>query len=151
MRFVPEVAAPAQVFANYNTSATILVLIRIEGGTWRVWGLGNGMPAAKDILGEEFVRAQQFVAGGGTALVLEWLTRIAEPDPPVALIWGCLDDPLRLAMAQSWLLETGNVTADDPLRDAQAEQLSARDNHHPLPSSVVARTDLISDAVSYNL
>lgn len=50
MRFIPEVAANAQVFAPYNTPATILVLIRIQDGTWRVWGLGYGMPAARDIL-----------------------------------------------------------------------------------------------------
>jgi hypothetical protein len=35
-------------------------------------------------------------------------------------------------MAQSWLLGTGQVTADDPHRDAQAEQLSARKGTHPL-------------------
>lgn len=51
MRFIPEVAANAQVFAPYNTPATILVLIRIQDGTWRVWGLGYGMPSATDILG----------------------------------------------------------------------------------------------------
>ncbi|HEY2296142.1 MAG TPA: hypothetical protein VGH43_00325 [Jatrophihabitans sp.] len=132
MRFVPEVAATAQVFAAYPTSATILTLVRIEDGTWRAWGLGPGMPAASDILGEEFARAQQFVPGGGTALVFEWLTRIAEPDPPVDLIWGSLDDPLRLAMAQSWLLGTEQVAADDSHRDAEAAQLSARESSHPL-------------------
>ncbi len=132
MRFVPEVATTAQVFSSYVTPATILVLVKIQDGTWRVWGLGNGMPAARDILGEEFARAQQFVVGGGTALVCEWLTRIAEAEPPVGLIWGSLDDPLRLCMAQSWLLLTGEVTADDPRRDAHAEQLSARESTHPL-------------------
>jgi predicted nucleic acid-binding protein len=132
MRFVPEVATAAQVFSTYFTSATILVLVKIEDGTWRVWGLGDGMPAARDILGEEFARAQQFVVGGGTALVFEWLTRIAETNPPVELIWGSLDDPLRLCMAQSWLLGTGEITADHPQRDAQAEQLAARKSTHPL-------------------
>ena len=44
MRFVPEAAATAQVFATYPTSATILTLVRVEDGTWRVWGLGPGMP-----------------------------------------------------------------------------------------------------------
>lgn len=52
MRFVPEVAASAQVFSAYITTVTILVLIKIEDGTWRVWGLGSGMPAARAILGE---------------------------------------------------------------------------------------------------
>jgi predicted nucleic acid-binding protein len=131
MRFVPEVATTAQVFAAYPTSATMLTLVRIEDGTWRVWGLGSGMPAARDILGEKFARAQHFNAGGGTALVFEWLTRIAEPEPPVELIWGSLDHPLRLAMAQSWLLGTGEV-ADEAQRDDQAAQLSARESAHPL-------------------
>jgi predicted nucleic acid-binding protein len=132
MRFVPQVAATAQVFAAYPTAATMLILVRIEDGMWRVWGLGPGMLAASDILGEEFARAQQFIAGGGTALVFEWLTRIGEPDPPVELIWGSLDDPLRLATAQSWLLGTGQVAADDAQRDAQAAQLSAHQSTHPL-------------------
>lgn len=139
MRFVPEVAAAAQVFAAaaqvfaaYPTSATFLTLVRIEDGTWRVWGLGPGMPAASDILGEDLANAQRFIAGGGTALVFEWLTSIAEPDPPVELIWGSLDEPLRLAMAQSWLLGTVEVTADDPARDVHAAQLSARESDHPL-------------------
>jgi hypothetical protein len=64
--------------------------------------------------------------------VFEWLTRIAEANPPVELVWGSLDDPLRLAMVQSWLLGKGEVTADDPQRDAHAEQLSAHQSTHPL-------------------
>jgi len=132
MRFVSEVATTAQVFSTYITSATILVLVRVQDGTWRVWGLGYGMPAARDILGDEFARAQRFVLGGGTELVFEWLTRIAETNPPVELIWGSLDDPLRLCMVQSWLLGTGEVTADDPRSDAGAKQLSARESTHPL-------------------
>jgi predicted nucleic acid-binding protein len=151
MRFVPEVATAGQVFLTYITSATFLTLVKIQDGTWRVWGLGGGMPAARDILGEEFTRAQQFVVGGGTALVFEWLTRIAEANPPVELIWGSLDDPLRLCMAQSWLLTTGEVTADDPQRDAQAEQLSARKSTHPLferfYSSLVAHYQYVYSAI----
>lgn len=54
MRFVPEVASTAQVFAAHRTTATILVLVRLDDGTWRVWGLGSNMPAARDILGESF-------------------------------------------------------------------------------------------------
>jgi len=50
MRFIPEVTTTAQVFSSYITSATILVLVKIQDGTWRVWGLGYGMPAARDIL-----------------------------------------------------------------------------------------------------
>lgn len=106
MRFVPEVASAAQVFSSYMTTATFLTLIRIADGTWRVWGLGAGIPAAKDVLGDP-----DFVPGGGTGLVIDWLTRIAEPDPPVEVIWGGLDAPLRLANAQSWLLATGHATS----------------------------------------
>lgn len=131
MRFVPEVAATSQVFATYNTTATILVLVRIEDGTWCVWGLGSAMPAARDIFGENFSNAERFVPGGGTGLVAEWLRRIADVKPPVELVWGSLDDPLRLAMAQSWLLGAGRVAADDPLRATHAEQLSARVSTHP--------------------
>ncbi len=52
MRFVPEVATTAQVFSTYNASVTILRLVRIEGDRWRVWDLGEGMPSARDIVGE---------------------------------------------------------------------------------------------------
>ena len=127
MRFVPEVATTAQVFSAYVTAATFMTLIRLADGTWRVWGLGAGMPAAKDVLGDP-----EFVPGGGTALVFDWLTHVAEPNPPVELIWGSLDAPLRLANAQSWLLGTGHVGADDPLRDTEAELLSALASTHPL-------------------
>lgn len=127
MRFVPEVASTAQVFSSYVTAATFVTLIRLADGTWRVWGLGAGIPAAKDVLDDP-----DFVPGGGTGLVFDWLTRIAEPDPPVEVIWGGLDAPLRLARAQSWLLETGHATGDDPQRDTEAGQLSALDSTHPL-------------------
>lgn len=50
MRFVPEVAATAQVFAAYATTATFLTLVRLDDGTWRVWGLGPALLAAKDII-----------------------------------------------------------------------------------------------------
>jgi len=131
LRFVPEAATTAQVFSAFDTSATILALVKVEGGAWRVWGLGGGMPAARDILGGEFANAQGFVVGGGTAIVFQWLTRIAGADPPAELIWGSLDDPLRLAMAQSWLLLGDEVSADSPYRQALAEQLSARSSTHP--------------------
>ena len=127
MRFIPEVETTAQVFSAYITSATFLTLIKHPDGTWRVWGLGAGIPTAKDVLGDP-----EFVPGGGTGLVFEWLTRLAEPNPPAELIWGSLDAALRLANVQSWLLGTGKVTADDPERDLHAEQLSGRDGTHPL-------------------
>jgi len=102
-------------------------LVKVADGTWRVWGLGSGIPAARDVLDDD-----EFVPGGGTALVFEWLTRIAGPHPPVELIWGSLDTPLRLANTQGWLLGTGKVTDDDPERDELAEELSARESTHPL-------------------
>jgi predicted nucleic acid-binding protein len=127
MRFVPEVASASQVFSSYVTAATFVTLIRVADGTWRVWGLGAGIPAAKDVLGDP-----EFVPGGGTGLVFNWLTRIAAPNPPAEVIWGSLDTPVRLAMAQSWLLATSHVTTDDPQRDTVADQLSALPSTHPL-------------------
>lgn len=64
--------------------------------------------------------------------MLIWLTELATADPRVELIWGTLDDPLRLAMAQSWLLNSGHVSINDPDRDQIADRLSAVDGVHPL-------------------
>lgn len=61
MRFIPEVETTAQVFSAYLTSATFLTLIRLSDGTWRVWGLGPGIPTAKDALGDP-----EFVPGGSS-------------------------------------------------------------------------------------
>ncbi|GAB3114319.1 hypothetical protein GCM10027055_20130 [Janibacter alkaliphilus] len=52
MRFIPEVAATAQVFAAYATTVTFLTLVRLDDGTWRVWGLGPAVLAARDIVGD---------------------------------------------------------------------------------------------------
>lgn len=49
MRFIPEVAATSQVFAAFVTTVTFLILVRLEDGTWRVWGLGPALLAARDI------------------------------------------------------------------------------------------------------
>jgi hypothetical protein len=51
MRFVPEVAAVSQVFESYLTPMTFVTLIRVENGTWRVWGLGPAILSARDIIG----------------------------------------------------------------------------------------------------
>jgi len=51
MRFVPEVAAASQVFEAYLTPMTFLTLVRVENGTWRVWGLGPAILSARDIIG----------------------------------------------------------------------------------------------------
>jgi hypothetical protein len=50
MRFVPEVSSASRVFEAYLTAMTFLTLIKVEDGTWRVWGLGPGILAARDIL-----------------------------------------------------------------------------------------------------
>lgn len=52
MRFIPEVAATAQAFAAYATTVTFLILVRLDDRTWRVWGLGPALLAAKDIVGD---------------------------------------------------------------------------------------------------
>jgi hypothetical protein len=51
IRFVPEVAAASQVFESYLTPVTFVTLIRVENGTWRVWGLGPAILSARDIIG----------------------------------------------------------------------------------------------------
>lgn len=52
MRFIPEVAATARAFAAYATTVTFLTLVRLDDGTWRVWGLGPALLAARDIVGD---------------------------------------------------------------------------------------------------
>lgn len=50
MRFVPEVSSASRVFEAYLTAMTFLTLIKVEDGTWRVWGLCPSILAARDIL-----------------------------------------------------------------------------------------------------
>lgn len=50
MRFIPEVATTSQVFDAYQTTVTFLTLIRVDDGTWRVWGLGPGLRSAAEII-----------------------------------------------------------------------------------------------------
>lgn len=52
MRFIPEVAATARAFAAYTTTVTFLTLVRLDDGTWRVWGLGPALLSASDIMGD---------------------------------------------------------------------------------------------------
>ena len=129
MRFVPEVAETAQVFATYSTSATILVLVRVEDGTWRVWGMG----AACRARGTSSARTSiPLSSSSPVAAQPSWLTRIAESDPPVEVVWGSLDGPLRLAMVQSWLLDTRQAEDVDLQRDTLADQIAASNSTHPL-------------------
>lgn len=50
MRFVPEVPASVQVYEGFVTTVTFLTLVRVADGTWRVWGVGPAIRAARDIL-----------------------------------------------------------------------------------------------------
>lgn len=52
MRLVPEVAQSAQVFQSFVAPMTFLTLVRIEDGTWRVWGLAPALLPAREILRE---------------------------------------------------------------------------------------------------
>jgi predicted nucleic acid-binding protein len=51
MRFVPEVAVASQVFEAFLTPMTFLTLVRVDNGTWRVWGLGPAIFSAREIRG----------------------------------------------------------------------------------------------------
>lgn len=52
VRFVPEIAQSAQTFASFLVPGMVfLTLCRYEDGTWRAWGLGPRMVAARDLLG----------------------------------------------------------------------------------------------------
>lgn len=50
MRFVPEAPTTVQSFASFVTPMLFLTLVRVEDGTWRVWGLGPQILSARDIL-----------------------------------------------------------------------------------------------------
>lgn len=52
MRFVPEVADSARVFQSFQASMVFLTLVRIDDGTWRVWGLGPRLRPAHEVLGD---------------------------------------------------------------------------------------------------
>lgn len=50
VRFVPEAAQSAQAFGPFMVSDVIfMTLVKIEDGTWRVWGLGKAMPSAGQV------------------------------------------------------------------------------------------------------
>ena len=54
VHFVPEAAHAAQAFGSFILSDVVfMTLVKIEDGTWRVWGLGKAMPSA----GQVFRRA----------------------------------------------------------------------------------------------
>lgn len=51
LRFVAEVAQPSQTFAPSLTAMTFMTLVKIEDGTWRVWGIGPAVLSASEVLG----------------------------------------------------------------------------------------------------
>lgn len=50
MRFIPEVAEAARAFAPMRFSGAVFVtLVRMPDQTWRVWGLGDSIPATRSV------------------------------------------------------------------------------------------------------
>jgi predicted nucleic acid-binding protein len=50
MRFVPEVAVSSRVFESFQVPMIFLTLVRIEDGSWRVWGLGPRLRPTYEVL-----------------------------------------------------------------------------------------------------
>lgn len=50
LRFMPEVAQSSQVFQSHLTAMTFVTLVKLDDGTWRVWGLGPAILSAREIL-----------------------------------------------------------------------------------------------------
>ena len=57
---------------------------------------------------------------GGRELVMNWISRL-HGDRPDRFLWEALDDRLRLALAQGWVLGTAGVQNDDLAEDLAAE------------------------------
>ncbi|MDT5028222.1 MAG: hypothetical protein QOE61_4648 [Micromonosporaceae bacterium] len=57
---------------------------------------------------------------GGRELVMNWISRL-HGDQPDRFLWEALDDSLRLALAQGWVLGTAGVKNDDLAEDLAAE------------------------------
>lgn len=49
MRFVHEVSRSSRAFEDYQAPMTFLTLVKLEDGTWRVWGLGPRIFSARRI------------------------------------------------------------------------------------------------------
>lgn len=81
--------------------------------------------------------ADNFIPAGGTALVYSWLNTLVDTDPG-PLFWAALDQPLRLCLAQAWMMNNGYSAS--PERDVVAEQLSRVLSDHPLSSKLLADT-----------
>lgn len=81
--------------------------------------------------------ADHFVPAGGTALVYSWLKTLTEPDLD-PLFWAALDQPLRLCLAQAWMMNNGYAGSAE--HDVVAEQLSRVMSPHALSSRLLADT-----------
>lgn len=53
LRFVPEVAQTSQVFQSHLRAMTFVTLVKLDDGTWRVWGLGPAILSAREILARD--------------------------------------------------------------------------------------------------
>lgn len=62
----------------------------------------------------------------GAQTVIKWLRLMHRPDSNGQALWRMLDDPLRLALAQGWVLYVGDDTDDD-----LAEDLADEDSNCP--------------------
>lgn len=70
---------------------------------------------------------------GGVHAVQVWLDAV-RADEPSPLLWLLLDDPLRLALAQGWIMQRADVDPNIARRDRDdlAYALAPRDFQHPL-------------------
>lgn len=72
------------------------------------------------------------LSGAAVGLVLDWLTRAFDEDDLQAA-WPLTDEPLRLALVQSWvMLESERTDIADEDRDELAAELAAERPSHPL-------------------
>lgn len=81
--------------------------------------------------------AEGFTMAGGTQLVFAWLEEVVAPKPGM-LFWSALDQPLRLALTQAWMMNCGHDVASD--RNVSAQQLSEVVSTHPLFAQMLADT-----------
>lgn len=75
---------------------------------------------------------------GGLRAVQVWLDAVGAAEPSAPL-WLLLDDPLRLALAQGWIMRQAEVDPDVAGRDRDdlAYALAPRDSQHPLAPAML--------------
>lgn len=72
------------------------------------------------------------LTGAATRLMVNWLEAVFDKGD-LSTVWDLVDEPLRLALVQSWILleqDRPDVAAED--RDALANALASRQPSHPL-------------------